>query len=145
MIAPNIIPIEHAASVVQAHAQEWLAPLYQRRDALLRIVAQEFRVPQEELTGGVSSYAVLPARRVAVALAVETLSPPFSREVIAEFFHIGDATLYRFVAKVRAWESSDPTFAARLAALRTRVNEAIKLAGDPSSASSTEETSHGQR
>lgn len=129
MIAPNITPveIERATERFSAQANALLAPLYARRDALLRVVAQEFKVPQDELTGGVSSYAVLPARRVAVALTVETLSPPFSRDVIAGFFHIGDATLYRFTAKVREWETNDPAFAARLASLRVRVNEAIKL------------------
>ena len=127
MIAPNIIPEGQARQAAMEHAQAFLAPLYARRDALLREVAEEFDVPQAELTGGVSSYAVLPARRVAVALTVETLSPPFTRDTIAGFFNIGDATLYRFVATVRQWEETDPIFRHRMAFLRPRVREVIKL------------------
>ena len=124
-------------------AQEFLAPLYARRDALLAIVAQEFKVPAGELTGGISSYAVLPARRVAVALAVENLCPPFTRETAAGWFNIGDATLYRFLATVREWEAGDPVFARRMSALRPRVREAIKLTEVRTPLSSTEDKPNG--
>jgi len=149
VIAPNIdsssalirarIPtpqqLDELRARVQQQAVEFLAPLFARRDALLEVVAQEFKIPVSELTGGLSTYAALPARRVAVALTIENLCPPFTREVIAGFFNISDGTLYRFAARVKQWEAAEADFAWRMGALRPRVREAIKLA--------TEDTSNG--
>jgi len=149
VIAPNIdtasaptgakFPTPQQLDELRARQQrkvlEFLAPLFARRDALLEVVAQEFKIPVSELTGGLSTYAALPARRVAVALTIENLCPPFTREVIAGFFNISDGTLYRFAARVKQWEAADADFAWRMGALRPRVREAIKLA--------TEDTSNG--
>ena len=109
-------------------ALEFLAPLFARRDALLGVVAQEFNLSPAELTGGISTYAVLPARRVAVTLTIENLCPPFTRDNIARFFNISESALYRFAARVKQWEAADADFARRMNALRPRVREAIKLA-----------------
>ena len=61
---------------------EILAPIRARLEALLAVVAEEFNVPSKELKGGVSTFAVLPARRVAVVLAVEFLNPPDRKSVV---------------------------------------------------------------
>ena len=106
---------------------EILAPIRARLEALLAVVAEEFNVPSKELKGGVSTFAVLPARRVAVVLAVEFLNPPLHREVLAGWCGVREATLYRFQRRVREQERNDPAFARRLEILRGRARTAIKL------------------
>jgi len=106
--------------------------MFARRDALLAVVAQEFQVSPHELTGGLSTYAALPARRVAVALAVELLSPPFTRDVIAGWFNVSERTLYHFTRNVRKREAQEPSFAQRMNSLRERGREAIRLTEDKS-------------
>ena len=101
--------------------------MYARRGALLRVVAAEFNVPVEALTGGLSTHAVLPARQAAAALTVETLCPPFTRAMFADFFNISEGTLYRWIAGLRRREAGDEAFARRLADLRGRARRQMGI------------------
>ena len=123
MRTPEINPAERFA----AKAQEWIAPLQARFDALVAVVAAAYWLAPSELTSPAKTRAVMAAKRCAVSLAIEFLTPrPFNHDTLALFFNLGRTTLYRLAADARKLSQENPEFAARLEALRPHVREALK-------------------
>ncbi len=117
-------------------ADEFLKPHRAKCDAVLAVVAQTHQLPSEAITRAGKTRRLMAAKREAVTLAVEFLSPPLSAETIGGWLNLSRAAIYRQLADVKARVAQDPEYSARLDHLRTRIGEALQL--------NTEDKSNGQ-
>lgn len=118
---------EQLASKLIAATEQFLAPHRARLDCVLGVVAQAHGLCPQALAREGKTRALMAAKREAVMLAVEFLSPPLSPETIGGWLNLSRTTVYRLLADVRQRAATDPTFAAHLDTLRERIRTALQL------------------
>jgi hypothetical protein len=112
-------------SRLAAAAAELLAPHTARFEALLAIAAEEHNLSPTEITSAAKTRRVMAAKRDAILLAVEFLSPPFGPEALGTWFNLSRSAMSRLLADARQRAKDDPAFAAHLDNLRPRIREAL--------------------
>jgi hypothetical protein len=106
-------------------AEELIAPLRKRFDALVSFLEHEHMLAPCELLLPGKTRQLMAAKRDAIWLGVDFLKP-LGAEAVGGWLNLSRSAAYRLLADVRECEFQDQEFAHRLTLLRQRALAAIR-------------------